>query len=57
MVNEYKLTVIDANRPIEPQRDEVRELARPILERHLKMLSQREEGRRERRQRREVLHG
>jgi dTMP kinase len=57
MVNEYKLTVIDANRPIEPQRDEVRELARPILERHLKMLSQREEGRRERRQQREVLHG
>lgn len=57
MVPEYGLTVIDANRTIEPQREEVRELARPILERHLAMLSQREDSRRERRRRREVVRG
>jgi dTMP kinase len=57
MVDEYGLTVINANRPIEPQREEVRELARPILERHLNMLSQREDSRRERRRRREVVYG
>jgi len=57
MVDEYGLTVIDANRPIEPQREEVQELARPILQRHLEMLSQREDSRRERRRRREVVRG
>ena len=57
MVDEYKLTVIDANRTIEPQREEVRALARPILERHLAMLSEREDTRRERRRRREVVRG
>jgi dTMP kinase len=35
MVDEYGLKVIDADRPIEPQHEEVIELARPILERHL----------------------
>ena len=54
-VDEYGLTVIDANRPIEPQREEVLALARPILERHLKMLSTREATRRGRR--REVVRG
>ncbi|HYU18086.1 MAG TPA: dTMP kinase [Chloroflexota bacterium] len=46
MIDEYGLTVIDANRPIEPQREEVRELARPILEQHLELLAQRQENRR-----------
>jgi dTMP kinase len=44
MVDEYGLTVIDANRPIEPQREEVLALARPILERHLQMRSQRHDS-------------
>lgn len=57
MIDEYNLTVIDANRGIEPQMAEVRELARPILERHLDMLGQREESRRERRRRRELVRG
>jgi dTMP kinase len=57
MVDEYALTVIDANRQIDPQREEVQALARPILERHLEMLSQREDSRRERRRRREVVRG
>jgi dTMP kinase len=57
MIDEYNLTVIDANRSIEPQREEVRALARPILERHLAMLSEREDTRRERRRRREVVSG
>ncbi|MFN0073883.1 MAG: dTMP kinase [Chloroflexota bacterium] len=35
MVDEFSLTVIDADRPIAPQQEEVIELARPILERHL----------------------
>jgi hypothetical protein len=51
------MTVIDANRPIEPQREEVRALARPILERHLAMLAERDDTRRERRRRREVVRG
>ncbi len=54
-VDEYGLTVIDANRPIEPQREEVRALARPILDRHLEMLGTREATRRGRR--REVVRG
>ena len=54
-VDEYGLTVIDANRPIEPQREEVLALAQPILERHLKMLSTREATRRGRQ--REVVRG
>jgi len=57
MVDEYNMTVIDANRPIEPQREEVRALARPILERHLAMLNEREDTRRGRRRRREVVRG
>lgn len=57
MVDEYALTVIDANRSIEPQREEVRALARPILDRHLEMLSRREDSRRERRRQREVVRG
>jgi len=57
MVPEYNLTVIDANRGIEPQREEVRALAQPILDRHLAMLSQREDTRRERRRRQEVVRG
>ena len=35
MVDEFSLTVIDADRAIAPQHDEVIELARPILQRHL----------------------
>ena len=54
MVDEYHLTVIDANRAIEPQREEVRALARPILERHLQMQSERQQARRARR---EVVRG
>ncbi len=46
MIDEYGLTVIDANRSIEPQREEVLALARPILERHLEMRSQRQDVRR-----------
>jgi dTMP kinase len=57
MVDEYEMTVINANRQIDPQRAEVQALARPILERHLGMLSQREDNRRERRRRREVVYG
>jgi len=57
MVDEYKLTVIDANRQIAPQREEVQALARPILNRHLEMLRQREDNRSERRRRREGVHG
>jgi dTMP kinase len=57
MVPEYNLTVIDANRDIAPQREDVRALAQPILERHLAMLSEREDTRRERRRRREVVRG
>jgi dTMP kinase len=54
MVDEYGLTVIDANRPIEPQHEEVIALARPILERHLASRSQHQVSRLERR---EVVHG
>ncbi len=46
MVDEYGLTVIDANRSIEPQQTEVLAIARPILERHLRMRSERQESRR-----------
>jgi dTMP kinase len=37
MVDEFGLTVINADRPIGPQHDEVIELARPILKRHLEL--------------------
>jgi dTMP kinase len=57
MVNEYQMTVIDANRPIEPQREEVRALARPILESHFAMLAERDDTRRGRRRRRETVRG
>jgi dTMP kinase len=46
MVDEYGLTVIDANRSIAPQHEEVTALARPILDRHLQMRNQRHEVRR-----------
>src|SRR5215208_1846569 len=45
MVDEYGLTVIDANRTIEPQREEVLALAGPILDRHLRMRSERLDAR------------
>ena len=45
MVDEYGLTVIDANRSIEPQQREVQALACPILERHLEMLCERQQRR------------
>ena len=54
MVDEYDMTVIDADRPIEPQRQEVEALARPILERHLARLGERQDTRRVRR---EVVRG
>ena len=50
IVDEYGLTVIDANRPIEPQRLEVQALARPVLQRHLARLGERQDGRRARRE-------
>lgn len=37
MVNEFELTVIDADRQIAPQHDEVISLAKPILDRHLEL--------------------
>jgi dTMP kinase len=49
MVDEYNLTVVDANRNIEPQHEEVKALARPILERHLAMLAGRQVLSRDRR--------
>ena len=50
MVDEYALTVIDANRTIGPQREEVEALARPILQRHLARLAERPDSRRARRE-------
>jgi dTMP kinase len=54
IVDEYQLTAIDANRPIEPQHQDVQALARPILERHLTLLRERD---RRTAGRREVVHG
>lgn len=54
MIDEFGLTVIDANRAIEPQQEEVLALAQPILDRHLQMRSERQESRRSWR---EVAHG
>jgi dTMP kinase len=45
MVDEFGLTVINADRPIAPQHEEVIELARPILERHLEQKSKLESAR------------
>jgi hypothetical protein len=41
IVPEYGLRVVDANRPVAPQHDEVRELVAPILRRHLELKNRR----------------
>jgi dTMP kinase len=53
MVDEYHLTVVDADRPIGPQQRDVQALARRILDRHLELVR----TRRRTFGRREMIHG